>query len=124
MKNLSDIELIKKYVREDKQKDALEKLNTGYPVQYIIGNVEFYNSIIKVDERVLIPRFETEYLVDKTIKYMNKLKNNNINVLEIGAGSGCISIALKKNFSVLCLFSGVVELTIINLPLILNDRLL
>lgn len=94
---MNDIELINKYVPKEKQKEALDKLNTGYPVQYIIGNVDFYNSIINVNEKVLIPRFETEYLVDKTIKYANKLFNKSNDILEIGTGSGCISIALKKN---------------------------
>ena len=69
----NDIKLIKKYVSKEKQKKALEKLATGYPVQYIIGNVEFYDTLIKVNEDVLIPRFETEYLVDKTIKYLSHL---------------------------------------------------
>ena len=93
----NDIKLIKKYVSKENQKSALEKLASGYPVQYIIGNVEFYDTIIKVNEDVLIPRFETEYLVDKTIKYLSKLNINNPNILEIGTGSGCIAIALKKH---------------------------
>lgn len=94
---MNDIELIKKYVLKDKQEDAIKLLNTGYPVQYIIGNVDFYNCEIMVNENVLIPRFETEYLVDKTIKYINDLKLSVNDILEIGTGSGCISIALKKN---------------------------
>ena len=93
---MTDEELIKKYVPLNNQKEALEKLRTGYPVQYIIGNVEFYHSIIDVNENVLIPRFETEYLVDKTIKYLSKLGNAKKEILEIGTGSGCISISLKK----------------------------
>lgn len=96
---MSDIELIKKFVPEDKQQEAINKLEKGYPVQYIIGNVEFYNLTINVDERVLIPRFETEYLVDKTIKLIELLNMNPENILEIGTGSGCISIALKKRFN-------------------------
>ena len=68
MKSLNNQELIKKYVSIDKQSEAIKKANSGYPIQYIIGNVDFYDSIINVDERCLIPRFETEYLVDKTIK--------------------------------------------------------
>ena len=95
----SDIELINKYVPESKRKEALEKLNTGYPVQYIIGNVDFCGYIINVNENVLIPRFETEYLVEKTIMYLNKLNLSNIDILEIGTGSGCISIALKKSLN-------------------------
>lgn len=94
---MTDEELIKKYVTVEKQNEALKLLEKGYPVQYIIGNVEFYDNLINVNENVLIPRFETEYLVDKTIKYIKKLKLSNIEILEIGTGSGCISISLKKN---------------------------
>ena len=94
---MTDEELIKKYVPKKCQNLALEKLASGYPVQYIIGNVEFYNTIINVNENVLIPRFETEYLVDKTLNYLKKLNFIKPNILEIGTGSGCISIALKKN---------------------------
>ena len=90
---MSDEELIYKYVAKDKQEEALNKLSLGYPVQYIIGNVDFYNTIIKVNEDVLIPRFETEYLVSKTLNYIKKLNLQEVNVLEVGTGSGCISIA-------------------------------
>jgi len=94
---MNDIELIKKYVPENLQDEAINKLKLGYPVQYIIGNVEFYYNIIEINEDVLIPRFETEYLVDKTIKLINNLNLKKTKILEIGTGSGCISIALKKN---------------------------
>lgn len=94
---MKDLELIKKYVPNELQDRAIKKLNEGYPVQYIIGNVDFYGNIINVNEFVLIPRFETEYLVEKTIKYLKKLNIiSNIEILEIGTGSGCISISLKK----------------------------
>lgn len=96
---MTDIELIKRYVPCDKQKYAINKLNSGYPVQYIIGNVEFFDTIIKVNEKVLIPRFETEYLVEKTLQYLDSLNIRNPRILEIGTGSGCISIALKKHLS-------------------------
>ena len=94
---MTERELLNKYVREELKEVALKKLKEGYPIQYIIGNVDFCGYPIKVDERVLIPRFETEYLVEKTIKYIKKLNINNPKILEIGTGSGCISIALKKN---------------------------
>ncbi len=81
----------------DNIEEVLDKLEAHYPVQYLIGNVEFLNTIIHVDERVLIPRFETELLVEKTIQKLKKMKLENPNILELGAGSGCISIALKKN---------------------------
>ncbi len=96
---MNDEELIKKYVSLDRQKEALEELHAGYPVQYIIGNVDFYDTIIKVNNNVLIPRFETEYLVDKTLKYIKALKLIEPKIIDIGTGSGCISIAIKKHIT-------------------------
>ena len=85
--------LLKKYPNKE---DLLDKL-TNYPPQYLIGNVEFLEQTINVDERVLIPRFETELLVDKTVKYAKEMFNKKINVIDLGTGSGCIAIALKNN---------------------------
>lgn len=87
---------LKKYLPSDKLEEGIKLLNKGVPVQYIVGNVEFYNSIIKVDNRVLIPRFETELLVEKLIKYTKLNFNNKINILDMCTGSGCIAISLKK----------------------------
>ena len=97
MKILNDIDLIKKYVKKELQEDAIKKLESGYPVQYIIGNVDFYDCIIDVNESVLIPRFETEYLVQKTINLIKDKGFIKPKILDIGTGSGCIAIALKKN---------------------------
>lgn len=77
--------------------EILDKISDGYPIQYLIGNVEFLNTTINVDERALIPRFETELLVDKTIKYINKYFQKEINIIDLGTGSGCIAISLAKN---------------------------
>lgn len=77
--------------------DELDELLKTTPVQYLIGNVEFLNCKINVDKRVLIPRFETEMLVDETIKIIKQKFNKKINVIDLGTGSGCIAIALKKN---------------------------
>lgn len=93
---MTDIEYLKKYLEKDKLEEGIKKLNMGIPVQYIVGNVDFYGYKINVNENVLIPRFETEELVSKTIGLIKKTFNHNINLLEIGTGSGCISIALKK----------------------------
>ena len=97
MSKVNDEKLLEKYLSAEKLTEAKEKLAKGYPVQYLIGNVDFYDCLIKVDERVLIPRFETEYLVDDLLKYIKQYQFSNPNILDIGTGSGCISIALKKN---------------------------
>ena len=91
-----EIEYLKKYLKNKSLEDAINELNQGVPNQYIIGNVDFYNSIINVNKDVLIPRFETELLVDKLIKYIKNKFNNNINILDMCTGSGCIAISLKK----------------------------
>ena len=80
---------------------VVRKLKKNYPVQYLIGNVNFYGYEILVNKKVLIPRFETETLVEKTIEYIKKYNLEDTNVLEIGTGSGCISIALKKEIPTL-----------------------
>ena len=89
-------EYLEKYLPKNKLKKGLKKLEKGLPTQYIVGNVSFYGYNINVNKNVLIPRFETEELVENTLKYINKYFTGNIDVLEIGTGSGCISIALKK----------------------------
>lgn len=65
------------------------------PLQYILGETEFYQARIKVNPSVLIPRPETEELVDIMLKRHDALSSKN--VLDIGTGSGCIPIALKLN---------------------------
>ena len=91
---------LRKYLEKDKLEEGIALLKKGIPVQYIVGNVDFYGNIIRVDKNVLIPRFETELWVDKTIKRINKYFNNKlIRILELGTGSGCIAISLKKEIN-------------------------
>lgn len=93
----SDLDYLKKYLDSDKLDDGIELLKKGISPQYIVGNVCFYGNVIDVNSNVLIPRFETELLVDKTIKYVKSMfKDKNISILDIGTGSGCIAITLKK----------------------------
>lgn len=73
---------------------VLERLSTGEPYQYIIGEVEFYGCKLKVDKRVLIPRPETEELCELVLKENDTTKP--LNVIDLGTGSGCIPIALKS----------------------------
>ncbi|WP_457615835.1 peptide chain release factor N(5)-glutamine methyltransferase [Lutibacter sp.] len=75
--------------------DALERLKKQEPIQYIIGSTEFYGLPFKVNSQVLIPRPETEELVNWII---NDCKNTpKVNILDIGTGSGCIAITLAKH---------------------------
>ncbi len=76
------------------------KLLKKYPIQYLIGYVNFYGYKLYVNENVLIPRYETELLVEKTIKYVKKIfDNQKINILDLGTGSGAIAITLKKELN-------------------------
>lgn len=90
------IEYLRKYLKDKDIDTAIKELESGIPVQYIVGNVDFYGYTFKVNKNTLIPRFETELLVEKTIKYINKYFNNEIKILDIGTGSGCIAITLNK----------------------------
>lgn len=87
---------LKKYISAELLEDGLKRLESGEPVQYIIGNVDFYGFIFDVDRRVLIPRFETEELVEKTVKYIQENFDDNLSIIDLGTGSGCIAVTLKK----------------------------
>lgn len=73
--------------------DIINKRKDSYPLQYAIGEWEFYNIKLKVDERALIPRFETEIIVD----YLIKSPITKEKILDIGTGTGAIALALAKN---------------------------
>ena len=92
---MKNIEYIKKYYKGNIN-DALKQLEQNIPVQYIVGNVDFYGYNFIVNENVLIPRFETEQLVEKTINLIKKNFDKKIDIVDIGTGSGCIAITLKK----------------------------
>jgi release factor glutamine methyltransferase len=75
---------------------VLEELKKQKPIQYILGQTEFYGLTFVVNENVLIPRPETEELVDLIVS-KNKGANSRLTILDIGTGSGCIPISLKKS---------------------------
>ena len=94
---MNDIEYLRKYLKDKDLDTALKELESGIPVQYIVGNTNFYGYDFKVNRNTLIPRFQTELLVEKTYNYIKKYFNkDNIKILDIGTGSGCIAITLNK----------------------------
>lgn len=78
---------------------GLEKLQQEIPIQYVTGKTEFFGLPFNVDESVLIPRPETEELVEWILKEIKdkRQKTKDLTVIDIGTGSGCIAIALAKN---------------------------
>ncbi len=75
-----------------------QKLFNGLPIQYILNEAPFINLNVYVDERVLIPRVETEELVLRTCDLIKKLNIKNDSILDMCTGSGCIALYLKKSF--------------------------
>lgn len=83
--DIKDIKQIEDFVEE--------RSKTRKPFQYLTGKAYFMDFTVKVDERVLVPRPETEILVEETVK---RLKHPKVNILDIGTGSGIIPIAISK----------------------------
>jgi release factor glutamine methyltransferase len=84
------------------------------PLQYILGEVDFHNTQLKIDARVFIPRGETETLVEWLINHINKRIGDafpgeenfsSLNILDLGTGSGAIAIALAKRFPMGCVLA-------------------
>jgi len=80
--------------QQAKIEDYAQQLLAGKPIQYILGKAWFMGNELMVNEHVLIPRPETEELVEWIISYAS-IMNKPLSILDIGAGSGCIPIALK-----------------------------
>ena len=75
---------------------TISLLEKSYPVQYIIGYVDFYGLKINVNEFTLIPRYETEYLIELTLKEIKKMNLANPKILDLCTGSGAIGLTLKS----------------------------
>ena len=93
--------ILDKVVEEDivnLYKESLKALSENRPIQYVIGHVNFYGLKFKVNENVLIPRFETEELVENIKNYLEKKNITNPKILDLGCGSGVIGLTLKHFF--------------------------
>jgi release factor glutamine methyltransferase len=84
-------------------KDALKALEAETPIQYILGETEFYGLPFKVTKNTLIPRPETEALVSWVIEQVKE--ENTVKILDIGTGSGCIPVTLAKHLPKASVFS-------------------
>ena len=95
--SVADLNELKNKYQGESLDTALKRVSEGYPIQYLIGDVNFCGNKIIVNENVLIPRYETEFLVELVI---NTLKDDySGNILDIGTGSGCISISVAKKLT-------------------------
>ena len=83
----------------DLYKKEVLALEEGRPLQYVIGSVNFFGNRYYIDQRVLIPRFETEELVENTIKYVKDNFKEPIDIVDLGCGSGVIGLTLEKKIS-------------------------
>ena len=79
-----------------KLKELIKRRLNKEPIQYIIGGTSFYGRDFKVNKNVLIPRPETEIIINVSIEFLSTKKSPNI--VDIGTGSGCIGITLAKEF--------------------------
>lgn len=90
-------------VSEDKTntyKEEITAITKGIPIQYVIGNVNFYGIKYYINKNVLIPRFETEELVENTIKYLNKYFNTPLDIIDLGCGSGVIGLTMEQKLNI------------------------
>ena len=100
--NISDSQILTEYNREiEKEAElliekAVARRKERYPLQYILGEWDFYKYTFKVGEGVLIPRSDTEILVEKAVEYLKNTENPQ--VLDLCAGSGCIGISIAKDY--------------------------
>lgn len=91
---------LQEQISKKHQKQVLKiirKREKSVPLQHILGNVEFLNLKLKVNKNVLIPRNETEQLADLIINDIKNAKKNNLTVLDMCCGSGCLGLSIAKN---------------------------
>jgi release factor glutamine methyltransferase len=100
--------------QQSKLKSVLEDLLTEKPLQYILGEVPFRKLNLKVNPSVLIPRPETEELVGWILEDYTKL-NHKVELIDLGTGSGCIALSLKKEQSFFSVYALDIDQPILDL---------
>lgn len=96
----------KEVKNEEKLQSMLKRVLDGEPIQYVIGKTQFLDWVFNVNKNVLIPRVETEELAANILKILEQSKLENLHVVDLCCGSGCLGICIKdrfKNFDVTCI---------------------
>ena len=96
--NYLDYEVSEEDVK--KYKEYVKALEEGRPIQYALGYVNFYGNKFIINENTLIPRFETEELVEKTIEFSKKFFTKPVDIIDLGCGSGVIGLTLEQKVSI------------------------
>lgn len=103
--NMNTLELLlyldKELTKEEEKLylNKIEKLRLKKPLQYILKNINFYGNIFYINENVLIPRYETERLIEIVVDKSKKLFTKPVDIIDLGTGSGVIGITLEKKLS-------------------------
>ena len=116
--SLEDYELITRNndIFDDEKFMTLLKKANDIPVSYLLGYQDFYGYRYNVNKNVLIPRNETEELINYCLEYIKKNNYKKIKILEIGTGSGCICITLNKELDKLNIDNEITSCDIISNP--------
>jgi release factor glutamine methyltransferase len=80
----------------DQVEQALKRRKSGEPLAYILGEKDFYGITFEVNKNVLIPRPETELLIDWVLDWVSRTQKTNLRIADLGTGSGCIGLTLLK----------------------------
>lgn len=96
---LNYLDLVVEKEKCERYKKTVLAIEKKVPLQYALGKVNFYGNEFMINEKVLIPRFETEELVENTIIYIKKLFKNPVDIIDLGCGSGVIGLTLEKKVS-------------------------